>query len=152
VDRVAPEDITDSEAAQAGFQDLASLHSALSSGREGDLYRVRLRLAGHDPRITLRERIPEGEELQELVKRLARLDSRVDAQAWVSRVLRLLRDRPAERAADLAGEMDMDLPRFKSNVRKLKGLGLTESLEVGYRLSPRGRAILRVLDGRPGAS
>jgi hypothetical protein len=27
-------------------------------------------------------------------------------------------------------------------VRKLKALGLTESLEVGYRLSPRGRAYL----------
>lgn len=28
-------------------------------------------------------------------------------------------------------------------VRQLKELGLTESLEVGYRLSPRGRALLR---------
>ena len=27
-------------------------------------------------------------------------------------------------------------------MRKLKALGLTESLEVGYRLSPRGRAYL----------
>jgi ribosomal protein S19E (S16A) len=27
-------------------------------------------------------------------------------------------------------------------VRKLKELGLTESLDVGYRLSPRGRAFL----------
>jgi hypothetical protein len=31
---------------------------------------------------------------------------------------------------------------FKADVRKLKALGLTESLEVGYRLSPRGRAYL----------
>jgi hypothetical protein len=31
---------------------------------------------------------------------------------------------------------------FKADVRKLKELGLTESLEVGYRLSPRGRAVL----------
>jgi len=28
-------------------------------------------------------------------------------------------------------------------MRKLKGLGLTESLERGYRRSPRGRAFLR---------
>jgi hypothetical protein len=27
----------------------------------------------------------------------------------------------------------------------LKNLGLTESLEVGYRLSPRGEALLKVL-------
>ncbi len=39
------------------------------------------------------------------------------------------------------------LPRldFKANVRKLKALGLTESLDVGYRLSPRGAAVLAAL-------
>jgi len=35
-------------------------------------------------------------------------------------------------------------------VRKLKELGLTESLEVGYRLSPRGRALLERLGGPTG--
>jgi len=32
---------------------------------------------------------------------------------------------------------------FKRDVRKLKNLCLTESLEVGYRLSPLGRALLK---------
>ena len=36
----------------------------------------------------------------------------------------------------------METKRYKTDVRKLKELGLTESLEVGYRLSPRGRAYL----------
>ena len=36
----------------------------------------------------------------------------------------------------------MEKLKFKSNVRRLKALGLTESLEVGYRLSPRGQAWL----------
>jgi ribosomal protein S19E (S16A) len=36
---------------------------------------------------------------------------------------------------------------FKTDVRKLKELGLTESLEVGYRLSPRGQALLERLGG-----
>ena len=40
----------------------------------------------------------------------------------------------------------MDTSRFKPLVRKLKALGLTESLEVGYRLSPRGAAVLAALD------
>ena len=31
---------------------------------------------------------------------------------------------------------------FKTDVRKLKALGLTQSLEIGYRLSPRGEALL----------
>jgi hypothetical protein len=38
--------------------------------------------------------------------------------------------------------MRQDKLTFKANVRKLKSLGLTVSLEVGYRLSPRGRALL----------
>ena len=33
-----------------------------------------------------------------------------------------------------------EIAPFKADVRKLKELGLTESLRIGYRLSPRGRA------------
>lgn len=36
---------------------------------------------------------------------------------------------------------------FKADVRKLKELGLTESLDVGYRLSARGEAALAALEG-----
>jgi predicted transcriptional regulator len=41
--------------------------------------------------------------------------------------------------------MKMERPAFKINVRKLKELGLTESLDIGYRLSPLGETILEVL-------
>jgi Mn-dependent DtxR family transcriptional regulator len=54
----------------------------------------------------------------------------------------MIRDRPAARAGDLAPAMGQETQPFKRDVRKLKELGLTESLEVGYRLSPRGRAVL----------
>jgi hypothetical protein len=37
---------------------------------------------------------------------------------------------------------------FKLDVRKLKELGLTESLKIGYRLSPRGIAVLERLVAR----
>lgn len=37
-------------------------------------------------------------------------------------------------------------PTVKAGVRKLKELGLTESLAVGYRLSPRGAALLAAED------
>jgi DNA-binding IclR family transcriptional regulator len=57
----------------------------------------------------------------------------------------LLADHPAERAADLAQRVGKDRSRFKRRVRRLKELGLTESLVVGYRLSPRGRALLEHL-------
>lgn len=48
----------------------------------------------------------------------------------------------AVRAPDLAARVGLDVPRFKRRVRRLKALGLTISLDVGYRLSPRGKAFL----------
>ena len=71
-----------------------------------------------------------------------RLDAASRHGAWTMTVLRLVRDRPAVRAADLAPLLGLETQPFKRDVRKLKELGLTESLEVGYRLSPRGRAVL----------
>jgi hypothetical protein len=142
VDIVPLEGITESDAAAAGFEDVASLRSHLTGRVGGDLYRIRLSLAGPDPRVELRERIPEGQELEEILRRLRRLDARSAAGPWTRRVLTLLRDRPRERAADLARDLVMERADFKARVRKLKGIGLTESLRVGYRLSPRGQAVL----------
>ena len=48
------------------------------------------------------------------------------------------------RAGDLADALGRERLPFKADVRKLKALGLTESLPIGYRLSPRGEAFLRV--------
>ena len=54
------------------------------------------------------------------------------------------------RAADLAEAVGRERLPFKRDVRKLKELGLTESLETGYRLSPRGRALMEGAGGRKG--
>ena len=142
VDVVRVDDISESEAMAAGFSSLASLRSQLLQRAEGEVYRVRLSLAGPDPRIALREKIPEGTELDLLLRRLASLDSRAGSGPWTCPTLGLIHEKSGERAAGLAEEMGMDKPAFKANVRKLKGLGLTESLKVGYRLSPRGEAVL----------
>jgi predicted transcriptional regulator len=56
--------------------------------------------------------------------------------------LRLIAENPGVRAPDLAARMALDVPTFKRQVRRLKELGLTHSLRVGYRLSPRGEAFL----------
>jgi hypothetical protein len=42
----------------------------------------------------------------------------------------------------------METGRFKAHVRRLKALGLTESLDIGYRLSPRGVVVLERLESR----
>jgi hypothetical protein len=49
---------------------------------------------------------------------------------------------PAIRAPDLAHRLGRDTASFKQDVRKLKERGLTESLDIGYRLSARGVAVL----------
>jgi hypothetical protein len=49
---------------------------------------------------------------------------------------------PAVAAGALAARLGVEKLKFKRDVRKLKELGLTESLEMGYRLSPRGETML----------
>ena len=46
------------------------------------------------------------------------------------------------RAPDLAAQVGRETADFKKDVRKLKELGLTESLAIGYLLSPRGEAVV----------
>ena len=60
------------------------------------------------------------------------------------------RPHPTVRAPDLAARVGRETADFKKDVRKLKELGLTESLDIGYLLSPRGEAV--VDDGGPGAA
>jgi hypothetical protein len=108
---------------------------------EGTLLRIELRLAAADPRIALREQRPGDAELEDLVARLARTDSASRA-AWTSRYLQLIASQPGIAARKLAAQVDIDVPTFKRRIRQLKELGLTESLEVGYRVSPRGQALL----------
>lgn len=143
VERVSREAITEAEARRAGYPSLAALVAELDARDKGEVYRIELRLAGPDPRIALRERADlSGEELADLRKRLARLDAASPAGPWTLAVLRLIDRNSGVRAGDLAPQVGQERLPFKVNVRKLKGLGLTESLETGYRLSPRGRAFL----------
>ena len=131
--------ITDAEARRAGAADRAELIAQLRP--EGTLYRIEFRLAGPDPRIALRERADlDDEERAAIDARLAHFDAASRHGPWTARVLDLIAERPATRAPELAAELGRETAPFKADVRKLKELGLTESLERGYRLSPRGRA------------
>jgi hypothetical protein len=141
VDRVDARRISDADAQAAGSQSRAALLKRLA-GREGDVFRIDLSWAGADPRVELRRRRATGEELAGLVARLERIDARSPRGPWTWQFLELIRDNEGVRALDLAGGIGRDKLPFKRDVRKLKELGLTESLEVGYRLSRRGRALL----------
>ena len=74
--------------------------------------------------------------------RLTHFDRASKDGPWTAAVLEAIRDRPGVRAPDLAASLGSATQPFKRDVRKLKELGLTESLEVGYRLSARGSAFL----------
>jgi hypothetical protein len=139
VEVVGEDAVTDADARRAGAEDREALLAALPG--EGALHRIEFRVAGPDPRIALRERsdIPPAERA-EIDARLARFDAASRRGPWTAAVLDLIAERPGTRAPDLAASLGRETAPFKADVRKLKELGLTESLEVGYRLSPRGRA------------
>jgi hypothetical protein len=145
VRRIAEDDITDKDARRAGYASRQVLLEELSGRAEGTLYRIELGALGPDPRIALRmrESLSDG-ELAALSGKLAKLDANAPGGPWTRRVLELIRDNPAVRAGDLCQAVHLERLPFKAYVRKLKALGLTESLEVGYRLSPRGEALLSV--------
>jgi hypothetical protein len=146
ITQVEVEALTDAEARAAGFDGLDALVEALdASKRGGQLHRVEVSFAGADPRIALREQAPDPEEVEAIRKKLERWDRASPVGPWTVVTLDVIAARPELRAGDLADEVEMERARFKTNVRKLKGLGLTESLKVGYRLSPRGEALRRLL-------
>ena len=84
-------------------------------------------------------------DVDTITRRLERMDASSPKGPWTRVTLELIRDRPACRAADLAAVLGRERDDWKRDVRKLKELGLTLSLPVGYRLSPRGEAYLRAV-------
>jgi hypothetical protein len=145
VSQVALDSISAAEARLAGFASLESLLTELTLREAGEIYRIELGPLHPDPRIALRATPAAGEELLALQKRIQRLDARAGAGAWTLPVLEILQAHPGVRAGDLCSLVNQEKDQFKRNVRKLKNLGLTESLGIGYRLSPRGKAFLESL-------
>jgi hypothetical protein len=143
VDAVELDAVTDADARRAGFADHAALARELARHRDGQLYRIRLHRDGDDPRIELREDADLDEAtVAAITARLDRLDRASTHGPWTRDTLALIRTQPGVRAPDLAASVGRETQPFKLDVRKLKNLGLTISLRVGYELSPRGRAYL----------
>ena len=139
VEEVDAAAISDAEARASGAPDREAALRALARRKGDRIYRIALRYAGPDPRIALRA---DTDDLAAVRARLDAIDARSPRGPWTWSVLELIGRHPATRAADLAPMVGRERLPFKADVRKLKELGLTESLEVGYRLSPRGRALL----------
>jgi hypothetical protein len=148
VDVVPRSAITAAAAHRAGFATRSELLGFLDRRTAGRIYRIQLRVVGPDPRVALRDELPDASALAAIERRLARLDRANPHGPWTLAVLRAIAANPERRAADLAVEFGRPRLPFKVDVRKLKELGLTESLAIGYRLSPRGEAVLAHLERR----
>ncbi|MDT9592002.1 hypothetical protein RDV89_02920 [Nocardioides zeae] len=150
VDVVDEEAVDQADAEAAGFADPDALRRRLrpvEPPAEGQpdqrVFRVGLAWAGEDPRLALRDDDDlDAAAVADLDRRLERLDRASSHGAWTMLTLALVRDHPHRRAPDLAAAVGRERDPFKIDVRKLKNLGLTQSFEVGYAISPRGRAYL----------
>jgi hypothetical protein len=144
VDVVDAAKITDADAKRSGYPSADAVRADLRGTDDLPVYRVRFH-AVHDP--DPRDELAATADLStddvaEITKRLDRLDRASSSGPWTRPTLVLIAERPEVRAGDLADAVGRERAPFKLDVRKLKNLGLTLSLPVGYRISPRGRAYL----------
>ena len=150
VEVISETDITDQDARNAGFTSREDLLSHLNY-RDDPIYRIRVHWAGEDPRKALRENAELDEnEIEEIIGKLKKMDASGTRGPWTQEYLQLIQDMPATYSGLLADTVGLSIPQFKPLVRKLKTLGLTESLSPGYRLSPRGEKVLKHLTNSRG--
>jgi hypothetical protein len=149
VDRIREgrvDDITPAVARRCGF---SSVVDALKTAKHGAGERVFIIDFHFDGKAGARAKpstdVVSADELAKLIERLAAMDRRSRNGAWTLATLRVIAARPAVLAATLARALGRPRDEFKRDVRKLKNLGLTFSLEIGYRLTPKGEALLRAL-------
>jgi hypothetical protein len=147
VTEIDPASISDAEAKLAGHRSADAVRQQLRGEPRWPVYRVQFtKLDDPDPRDVLANEADLGpDEIAAIDARLDRLDRASRHGAWTRRYLELIAERPEVRAPDLAAEVGRETQPFKLDVRKLKNLGLTISLNPGYRLSPRGRAYLEAI-------
>ncbi|GAA2352231.1 hypothetical protein GCM10009854_32730 [Saccharopolyspora halophila] len=135
--------LVDDDARRAGFRSAAGLRSSLAKRGAGPVYRVRLaHLGAADPApVPVPVELSAGRR-RVLQAALARLDVESPRGAWTVRLLRRLAESPGSRAADLAAEQQRPVSRCKTDLWRLRELGLVEPTVTGMRLSGLGVAYL----------
>jgi hypothetical protein len=138
-------DITDTDALEGLLPDAKTLvevarsHTGGSVGPDTILHRVQFHYVSYLP-------AKPPLSLDQIKKRLDRMDDRSARGPWTLATLRLIEENPQVVARHLAYELNWETLDFKTHVRKLKSLGLTVSYPIGYELSELGQAYLDSLD------
>ncbi|BCG75510.1 hypothetical protein MesoLj113a_66680 [Mesorhizobium sp. 113-1-2] len=135
--------LTEKDATAAGLPTLGALQAMLGPDNGTPVYRIELNGIEPDERVSPRNEGLSDEDWHALTLRFARWDK--TSPGYFPSILRAIGANPEVPAAVLAAHAGVDKLKFKQDVRKLGEFGLTESLEVGYRLSPRGEAVLEKL-------
>lgn len=142
---VTEKQITEKDAKAAGFASRKHLLADLYD-RDEDIYRIGVHWVGEDPRKALRSNDKlSANEIDEIIEKLKKLDQNCQRGNWTQLYLQMIHDQPNTHAQILAESIGLSNLTFKPWVRKLKALGLTESLRPGYRLSPRGLTVLAAM-------
>lgn len=143
--------ITARDALAAGFASREALVDYLRElgplDDDTEIHRVVLHHGGDGDRVQLAlEADLSADDVATIRTKLAKMDR---AGAWTTKTLGLIEKFPQIAASKLAAKVGRETEPFKVDVRKLKKLGLTQSFEVGYEISPRGRAYLDAVKKRP---
>lgn len=146
VKEIAYDSITDNDIQKAGLKSRAQLDKELTFKNEGTLYKITFCLQGEDPRLALRmdTNITAG-DFEQLKTRLEKMDKTSKYGPWTKIILKLIAEHPGKHAIFFADKLDMEKDWLKLHIRKLKNLGLTISLPVGYEIAPRGRTFMEML-------
>lgn len=142
VEVIEPGSISTKDAKKAGYRSVDEVLAQINTDEGRRLHRVEFRkLDEPDPRSELANRDNlSDDDVTNIRTRLERLDNASRSGPWTARTLELIAANPGRRAPDLAEMVGRETKPFKLDVRKLKNLGLTISLRIGYELSPRGMA------------
>jgi hypothetical protein len=141
------DDITPALARRCGFESLVDLLKVAKHGPGERVFVIDFHYDGSKAgaRPAPATGAVSADEIAELVGRLEAMDRRSRIGPWTLATLRAIEARPGVLAAKLASSFGRPRDEFKRDVRKLKNLGLTFSLEIGYRLTPKGEALVSAI-------
>ena len=133
--------LTPALARRSGFGSVVELLKVAKHGAGERVFLIDFHyVATPTKRATRTERLP-ADSLEEIAAKLDAMDRRAP-NPWTRQTLREIQANPGLRSTELAMMLGRERFEMKRDIRKLKALGLTLSLDVGYRLSARGAQLL----------